>query len=540
MESRVSGIMAPMPKLSFSRIGEAKKYLHRRTLIGLLVAAVIVAGIGTFMRGGGSEGAPTAASRVVEVKSVAELASQSSSLAVVGTVNSVSEASVRAETSGQVTRVYRSLGDNVAAGSIVVELEAASQRAALLQAQGSVDAAKAALAKVQSGTRPEQIAILQSGFEGAKSGAVNTLLSAYAAVDNAVRGGVDAMFENPDSTAANFVVSTSDSQLALSIVNTRTSLGTIFSRHSAASQSLSPAADLLSELARTETELRTVRDFLDSIIAGLNRSIATITVPASTIAGYQATAAAARTSVNSSLAAISVARQALQAADKNMEQGVSGPVTEDVAAAKAALTQAEGGYAAAQANLEKSLVRAPISGTINSLSIKRGDYVTQSSPVLTVANNGALEVVAYVTEQDLRHIKAGDRVGLEDGAEGVVTRVAPAIDPVTKKIEVRIGVSGRADSLVNGQSVTVTFTRSGVAVGSVDTSRLSIPISAIKVGSDESTVFTVNVEGKLESHVVVLGDLLGERVVVREGLTPEMEIVTDARGLRAGQEVTTR
>ncbi len=506
---------------------------------GIGLAVVIVAIM--FLHGGSDPIAESAkASRAVEVRSVAELASQSAPLTVVGSVSSVSEASVRAETSGQVTRVNRALGDSVSAGTIIVEIEASSQRAALLQAQGAVDAAKASLAKVQSGTRPEQLGILQSSLEGAKSGAVNTLLAAYSAVDNAISGGVDAMFDNARGSRPNFVVTVPDSQLIVSIEDGRIAMNTLLQRQEAAASTVSAGADLLGELTRTEAELRSVRGFLDSIITGLNKAIATISVPTATISGYQATAVAARGSVNASLASISAARQALQTAQKNMEQGVSGPVDEDVAASNAALKQAEGTYAAALANLEKALVRAPISGTINSLSIKRGDYLSQSTPVVTIANNGALEVVAYVTEQDMRHIKAGDKVSLEEGAEGVVTRIAPALDPVTKKIEVRIGVTGSGKNLVNGQSISVTFQRRGVAVGAVDTSRLSIPISAIKVGSDESNVFTVSAEGTLEAHPVVLGELLGERVIVSTGLTPEMMIVTDARGLRAGQQVSTK
>jgi multidrug efflux pump subunit AcrA (membrane-fusion protein) len=52
-------------------------------------------------------------------------------------------------------------------------------------------------------------------------------------------------------------------------------------------------------------------------------------------------------------------------------------------------------------------------------------------------------------------------------------------------------------------------------------------------------VFTVNPATKaLAAHSVQIGAILGENIQVISGLTPDMEIVTDARGLTAGQKVS--
>ncbi len=339
----------------------------------------------------------------VDVKSVAELSADAVPLSVAGTVTSRSEATVRTQKSGQITRLYRALGDSVGAGSVVAEFEDASERAALLQAQGAVDAAQANLDKVQKGTRTEQLAILQAALDGARSGAVNTLLSAYASVDNAIHGTTDAFFSNPEGTVPHFNIPTSNSQLRTTVENERGTLRPILTREASKNNSLSAVDDLTVELTNTETEVRSIRDFLDDIVATLNVAIPDPnTYSAATIATYLSNTATARTSMSTTLSAIASARQALQTAQKNEEQGITGAQPEDIAGAQAALTQAQGSLAAARANLEKSIIRAPISGTINSLSLKTGDYVNVSTPVLTVANNGALEVLAYVTEGDAR------------------------------------------------------------------------------------------------------------------------------------------
>ena len=516
---------------------------------GVLVIGLLVGGY-IFMRGASpAEEAPIAAARTVEVKSVAELSGETAPFSVVGQVSSKSEATVRAERSGQVVAIYKALGDKISAGAVAAEIENASERAAVLQAQGSVEAAQANLSKITGGARSEQRSILESNlesakasFEAAKATAVNALLSAYATADNAIPGTTDKMFTNPQTSSLAFKVTTTDAQLTNTIEQTRTSLNLSLSRQKLISKSITASSDLASEITATESEIRIMREFVDSLISALNKGIASASVSSTDIATYLAEASAARTTLTTALSTLSGARQGLAAAStavdvaqKNLEQGVTGGQTEDVAAANASIKQAQGGLAAARANLEKTIIRAPISGTINSFSLKRGDYVQQSTPVLTVANNGALEVVAYVTENDAKEIAVGQIASFDSGATGVVTHIAPALDPVTKKIEIRLGVTDTEASLTNGQSVLASIARVQPKISA--TSRVTIPIASIKVEADKVSVFTVDPDQTLVAHEVTLGALLGDRVEVTEGLTGDMRIVTDARGLRVGQKV---
>lgn len=536
-------IRATVPRIA----GWASHLGWRKATLG---AAAVILGVGAvafMVHGSDSAPQPEAQIHSVEIKSVAELSDGTAPLSLVGFVSSKSEATVRAEKSGQVTRVYTSLGQNISAGAVAAEIENASERAAVLQAEGGLDAAQANLAKVSGGVRTEQRSILETNvsnataaLESARSAALNTILSAYASVDSGIRGTTDKMFTNPGSpNGSHFNILSSDSRLTSEAESTRDTLSQYLARQAAVSNSLTSSSDLAAEISVTEREVRAARNFLDLIVSSLNKAIPTPAVSTTAIATYLAEATAVRTSLTATLSALSNATQnlsasqsALDVARKNLEQGVTGGQVEDVSAAKAAVKQAQGGLAAARANLEKTIIRAPISGTVNSFSLKRGDYVQASAPVLTVANNGSLEVVAYVSENDAREIAVGQAVSIEQ-ASGVVTRVAPALDPVTKKIEVRIGVND-ARGLINGQSVLVSITRTRVSSG--DTSRITIPISAIKVESERTAVFTVDA-GVLVGHVVELGALLGDRVVIAAGLTVDMHIVTDARGLREGDKV---
>lgn len=513
--SRVAGFFIGVWK-GFVRFG--RKFGWVKTGLGILV--VIIGGwtLVHFLTP-----APTEVSlnetRTVTLRSVAELSSDSAPLSVAGIVSAVSQAQVHAEAGGQITAVNYALGDFVSAGAVIASVENASQRAAVAQAQGAVNAASAGAS------------VSQTSLASAKSGAVAALLSAYGTVDKVVHADIDPMFSNPTSATPQFGVQSSDSQSRVNAENLRSSLTPIFTREQAQSASLSASADLNSELQTTQSELRQVRDFLDAVIRTLNSGVPSGSISASTIATYLSTANTDRASVVSALSALAAAQAALQTA-------ATGADAESGSAA-AALAQAQAGLAAAQAALEKTIIRAPISGTLNSFSLKVGDYLAAGSVAAVVANNGALEITAYLTDTDAREVSAGARARINTGsgiASGTVTRVAPAIDPATKKVEVRIGVNSGASNLVNGQSVTVSIERARKAASAAGP--ITLPLSALKVGADAISVFTVDEHGALVAHDVTLGELLGDRVVVESGLTPDMQIVTDARGLQPGQTVS--
>ncbi|HVU80322.1 MAG TPA: efflux RND transporter periplasmic adaptor subunit [Candidatus Paceibacterota bacterium] len=493
-----------------SAAGFARSLVRRFGWKKIAIAAVAALALFIIVRsfsGGAAEVAPVSDTRTVHLETVAALSQNTSSLSVAGVVSSKSEATVRAEKSGQVTSLNYELGQYVGAGAVVAQLENASERAALLQAQAGVEAATAS-----------------AGISG--SSAVSTLLSAYAAVDNAVENTADPMFVQPSTAPHTYYlrVTTTSDAAKRAAESARSALDAVLAREKSASASVSSSADLSAELARTETELLQTRAFLDSLIQALNEAKPDQVVTAEVLAGYQASTIAARSSVTASLTAVSSARQSIDSASAG------------ATASSAALKQAEAGLAAARATYEHTLIRAPISGTINSLPLKRGDYVQLGSPVLTVANNGALEVVAYVTEADAAELSVGSTAKLGNGAQGVVTRIAPAVDPLTKKIEVRIGLSGNP-GLINGQSVTADLARSAPKSDAAP-ARLVIPLPALKISADGMSVFTVDENGALVAHPLKIGELLGDRVEVIEGLTGDMAIVTDARGLRAGETVT--
>jgi multidrug resistance efflux pump len=88
--------------------------------------------------------------------------------------------------------------------------------------------------------------------------------------------------------------------------------------------------------------------------------------------------------------------------------------------------------AAAQLDLSRAVIVAPVNGVVTNLQLRPGDYLTAGREALALADSDSLHVDAYFEETKLRHIHVGDRVSVRLMGEsrlvyGHVQSIAPAI-----------------------------------------------------------------------------------------------------------------
>ena len=469
-----------------------------------IAAAVALALAGLiFLLGSGKKPEDQGAQgRTVTLSSVAELSGASAGGSVVGSVRSIAEAEILAQSGGTVTSVHAVIGRTVPAGFINAELENASQRAAVLQAEGAYDSAVAARSAT---SLPE-----------AETGARNAYRTAYTTLDTVLTTQIDQFFGSPTPVGPRLLINegpTGSGELS----RARDELDDVMDSW-AAHQSSAATADPAALLTEAQANANRVSAFLDRLTLAANDRDSRATPE------QIAALASARASVNSVLSTLSTARTSYRTGS-----------TSATAGADASVKTTLGGLRAAQAALEKTFVRAPIAGVVNFLPIRTGDYVTALSHAATVAQNGSLEIVAYVSEEDREQLSVGQKLAIEGGVEGVVTSIAPALDPTTKQIEIHLAVNGTSD-LVNGQSVRVTLP--GEPKAAVEASGpVLLPLAAVKLRADSRIVFSVGEDGRLVAHPVEIGQVRGGRIEITSALDQGLRIVTDARGLSEGQKV---
>jgi multidrug efflux pump subunit AcrA (membrane-fusion protein) len=186
----------------------------KRRKISIAAAALLVLfGLIKLLTGGDNATAETKdTNRKVIVSRISDISGSGKDFPLVGTVTSVSEATIRAESSGKLVYVSKKLGDMVYAGGVIAEFENSAEKAAVLQAEGAYEQAKAA----------RLIASLNSGQAGtslvdSKNLALNSIMSAYTTIEDSVRGKTDGAFIDPKFDQVRLVISVPDANLSSSL-----------------------------------------------------------------------------------------------------------------------------------------------------------------------------------------------------------------------------------------------------------------------------------------------------------------------------------
>jgi HlyD family secretion protein len=107
---------------------------------------------------------------------------------------------------------------------------------------------------------------------------------------------------------------------------------------------------------------------------------------------------------------IAQAREAYGQAEQHYTLVKAGPRREDIEQARARLDQARQSLALAETRLGYATLVSPMSGVVLSKSVEPGEFVSAGTPVVTVADLENVWLRAYVNETDLGRVKLGQGV----------------------------------------------------------------------------------------------------------------------------------
>jgi multidrug efflux pump subunit AcrA (membrane-fusion protein) len=548
MTERISRIVATVRRFPGVVLGILKR--HPKKSVVALVAIVLA----VVFLGKNEEIVPVTEDATVPMVSVAtigELSGSQNSLTVVGEVRSVTQVELRTQSSGEVTSVNVSAGQYVGAGTILAEIENAAERAMVLSAQGALAGAEASLARIYAGARTEDRASASAQAEGAtiaraaaEEGARATYSQSYSLAQDAIFAKADDFFTNTYTVRPSFRVRSASYDERRVLENERVAIGEILNAWKVKTFTTLEVGTLDTALTEAQRDLTRIKSFLDSISAFVSEQTLDDDFTVADKSAQEGALMGARSSIDGARAAVAGARQGLAvalsaevSASGSESKLATGDRPEDVRIVEAGVLSARGAYAGALAGLERTLIRTPIAGTVTTFNVGRGDFVSMQEVVAVVANEKALEIEAFVSEDARERITIDAPVRIDGAYEGVVTSVAPGLDPATKKSRITVGVLGDAP-LVNGSFAEIAFTGSTTLSVDKPASETLIPITAIKVLPSGLAIFTVRDDGTLEARSIQEGTILGDRMLVQEGPPTDLAIVTDVRGLIEGERVT--
>lgn len=341
-----------------SALKGAYAYLHSHfwqmsAVIGVLVLAVVL------IQGNGTSTVDSSPPpRTVEIVAAADYAQGARGIAV-PTANG-SAFVIRAEAGGKVTQTRQP--GTVSEGTLIAQLENSAQRAALLQAEGAYEVALAS----SGGNTTSQASARQDGVRTWTSTTVEaaetlrTLIDGYYAEVRGVQGTegfrLQAFGSAPELNAARNSIETN--------ILDRWEEETVYESNIAA------------RLEALDADLATIGALIDRIAVLIPRQDITTVYAESDRVADAAALATARAAITGLQEDVDTARLAITNASG------SGSATAD-----AQIKQALGALEAARANLEKTTVRAPFSGTITSVNVTKGDIVTAGNDIAIITPN---------------------------------------------------------------------------------------------------------------------------------------------------------
>lgn len=189
--------------------------------------------------------------------------------------------------------------------------------------------------------------------------------------------------------------------------------------------------------------------------------------------------------------------------------------------ASSGLLAAEIAVREAEINLDKTEVKAPISGAIADLKLKKGSLVNAGDEICLVLSTSLLEMKVKVLESDISFVKKGQKAeiypvsGLGDSITGTVISINPKVDE-NGLVQVTLKLS-KGGGLLPGMNARA-------VIRAPQNNNLVVPKEAVVYRSGRPVVFTIDNNEAIWNYVEV-GKDNGREVEVLDGLEADRTVI---------------
>ena len=378
---------------------------------------------------------------------------------------------------GRVRSIGVQVDDSVEAGEVLVMLETDNLEAQVAQAEAAVEAARANLARLMAGARPDEIASAEEAVALALArvaqaeAALEAAEAQHAAAQSAVEAAraalraAQARYRQVESGASDAELAAVEADLRLAEAQLRQAQAAYDRVKGSADIQMRPEA-LALEQATIACEAARTR--YEALLRGADpedREAALAQVESAQVAVTQAEnqALAALAQANQASSAVEAARVQQAQAGHQVSLLKAGATAEEIAAAEAQLAQAEAALQAAQASLAQAALDAPFDGTITAVEIGPGEAVVPGQMVLALSDLSHLRAeTTDLSERDVARVKPGQPVtvyveALGQEIDGRVVGIAPRATTVGGDVvySVRIELDEQPPNLRWGMSIEV-------------------------------------------------------------------------------------
>jgi membrane fusion protein (multidrug efflux system) len=244
---------------------------------------------------------------------------------------------------------------------------------------------------------------------------------------------------------------------------------------------------------------------------------------------------AMRTVYNQAAARAKLAEMELERIQNLRKNDISSPQDLDRARTDRDIAQAD--IRAAQIQLDKSIVTAPLSGIADEVFKEQEEYVDIGNPLLRIMEVDRLKGLIGIPERDMLHFHAGDEVRIAPDAlqgetrTGVIHRIGSSANMTTRTFLAEIEVDNTDRQLKPGMTIRAHLVRSEFQ------NAIEIPIFAV-LSLENQRFAVIEEEGIARLRFIEVGNVQGGMVHVMKGLSAGDRLITSGhRELRDGDPV---
>lgn len=493
---------------------------RRRWLIGAIVVGCVVA-IGVFRV---VQRRPNPEQEdLVALTVAAEVADLTVEIEATGEVQPIERVNLSPKTQGRLEQIFVEQGDRVAQGQIIATMERRELDAQTDQARARLDRARASLAELKAGTRPEELAQATDRIDQARARRDR----ARASRDELLAGSRREDLDEADAAVQRADAAVSDAESRFNLANIEADRNRQLERDGAVSQRV---------LDASLDELRRARANLDQVIAARGEAQQR---------RDRLENGARIEEIDRADADLAAAEAELSETEQRYAQLSNGARIEEIDRAAADVLEAEAQVQFYDVQLSDTEIRAPFSGIIAQRYADPGAFVTPATSASTassatstsiVALARGLEILAKVPEVDISRIYEGQSVTIvadafpDDTFEARVKLIAPEAvrEQNVTLFQVQLKIFSGLDKLQSGMNVDLIFQSDRLR------NALVVPTVAIVTDRGRTGVLIPDARGQATFQPVTIGPSVGSQVQVLEGIEPGDRVFI---GLPEGQSL---
>lgn len=302
------------------------------------------------------------------------------------------EVTVMPEVSGRIVEIAVDRGDIVKAGQVLVRLDDAVLQSQRRQAEAGLAAARANLARVRVGARPQEIAAARAALvqaEAARDGAFEAVLDARSVISKPLE-----LHAQIDAARTQVHLAEQNVEMArASLAEVELKYGVYAGQGGDAERVWNLQVQAArAALAQAQAELDGARAYLNALLRMRSNPLA-----------LQAQLHAAEAQYRQAEAQVAFAQAVLAELE-------AGPTPEEVAVAEAQVQQAEAAVRLIDAQIAQLTLTAPMDGMVATRSAQIGETAQAGLPLLTIVNLDEVTLVIYIPENRIGQVRLGQEV----------------------------------------------------------------------------------------------------------------------------------